>query len=799
MIKPPLLGCPIGWTALARACSNRTDTDLLELLSKRADASGRPLRSIDQLGAFVTSLDEITTLGKMVERIRAKGYHLDAGPGGLSAYERHKERTRLRQAKNSALGRDIGPLPPIEDPERREACSKDLKLSLKTYWPDDFPLDWSENHLILIARAQLAILAGALFAVAMPRGEGKSTTIRAAVQWAINNRYSRFAYLIGATDEKAEESLDIITYDYESNVRLLADFPEICYPLWKLEGIHNRSKGQLQNGQRTRIKFGKKILCLPTIADMPGTGALIKGGGILSSIRGAVHRIGNELVRPDLVCPDDVQTRESAESPPQNATRLRILTSDVLGLAGPGKKISLLGTFTVVARGDMADTILDPDKHPEFRPLRTKMLISFPDRMDIWEEYWDIFRRALKAQQEAGADLEKLLKSKDDLFVPIEATRFYKRHRKEMDQGGKVAWEARKRPDELSALQSAMHLYFRNPEAFFSEYQNDPKDPNSDEEFLKASEIARKTNNYARGEVPLGVEWLTLFIDCHKRALVWMVMGWEWNFTGYIIDYGTFPESPRDRWRMQTFKPTLAMKFPKSGDEGALYQGLKVLGTELLTRKYRREDGAEMQIAKGLIDQGYQKGVVQRVIREQKWLNTMYPSFGKSFAPGSITIAEYRQRPGELLGDNWILRRTKGGRMRNVMFDVGEWKTFGHRRLSTEVGNAGCVTIFGYEPKSGKMPRRRANHDFLAEQLDGAVRTVVMDGIRAVQVWNDRPGTEVHQLDAYTGNCVLGSMCGARVAASHQVPKTATAKARSLAERRAEKRRQNRKVQNESD
>jgi hypothetical protein len=43
---------------------------------------------------------------------------------------------------------------------------------------------------------------------------------------------------------------------------------------------------------------------------------------------------------------------------------LQIINSDVLGLAGAGKKISGFNLCTVISKGDVADQLLDKVKHP---------------------------------------------------------------------------------------------------------------------------------------------------------------------------------------------------------------------------------------------------------------------------------------------------------------------------------------------------------------------------------------------------------------------------------------------------
>ena len=56
---------------------------------------------------------------------------------------------------------------------------------------------------------------------------------------------------------------------------------------------------------------------------------------------------------------------------------------------------------------------------------------------------------------------------------------------------------------------------------------------------LTAEQIAAKLNGYRAGEIPLGCNHLTMFIDVQQKVLFWMLCAWEDNFTGYVVDYGT--------------------------------------------------------------------------------------------------------------------------------------------------------------------------------------------------------------------------------------------------------------------
>lgn len=678
----------------------------------------------------------------------------DPGEAGDSAYDRHRQRMADKSRQRSATGREIGPLPAIVDPARKDACREDLKRYLKTFHPHAFPLAFSEVHEEVIRRVQDAILRGGLFALAMPRGSGKTTIVAAASVWAILYGHCRFVFLIGATEEKADELLESIKLELETNELLLQDFPEVCFPLWQLEGIHNRAKGQTLDGEATRIVFKKRQIILPTVAGSPASSAIIKTGGLLGAVRGArVQRPDGSVVRPDLVILDDPQTRESAESPDQSATRIRIIAADVLGMAGPGKEITAIMPCTVICPGDAADTLLDVEKHPSWRGIRTSLLTTLPDDMELWEKYWEVFCQQLKA----GTGEE----------IPTKATDLYRKHRRDMDAGAHATWPARHRPDELSAIQHAMNLLLRDEQAFWSEYQNQPRDPHADEDFLSAQEIAAKVTPYARGEIPQVCEVLTCGIDVQKHILFYVICGFAYDFTGYVLDYGVWPKQRRATFTARRCSPQLSDIYPNLGPDGALQSGLTELLGDILKKTWTREDGLEMALGKGLIDQGYLPHIVHRAIRQNKWVGRLVPSYGKGFTAQETPISAYKQKQGELLGEEWLLRAPQGS-LRECKLDTNYWKTFVHRRLLQADGDPGALLLFGAE-----APGRKADHGFFSRQLDSEKRTVVVAD-RKADHWEVKPNSENHWFDAlvyaYVAASMLGCKTGGQFAAT--VPRT---------------------------
>jgi hypothetical protein len=157
----------------------------------------------------------------------------------------------------------------------------------------------------------------------------------------------RTAQDIAASAERSRDLLENIMVWLETNPPLSEDFPEVCYPIRCLERITNRQKGQKYHGEPTRIEWTSDKIVLPTIAGSRASGVVVSCSGMKGSdIRGQNQaRADGRVVRPQLVLVDDPQTTESAWSPSQSERREAILAGDVLGMAGPGKKIAGLNRY----------------------------------------------------------------------------------------------------------------------------------------------------------------------------------------------------------------------------------------------------------------------------------------------------------------------------------------------------------------------------------------------------------------------------------------------------------------------
>lgn len=587
----------------------------------------------------------------------------------------------------------------------------------------------SKNHLYLCGKGMIPT--------------HNTSLMETACQWAIFYGHRRFVVLICSDENNALGMLNSIKTEFETNDLLHEDFPEAIYPIRSLDGIALRAKGQLLDGKRTHIEWTGEKIVMPTVPGSEASGALIVVGGITGGLRGIrFKRADGETIRPDLILIDDPQTDQSARSPSQCDTRERILKGAILGMAGPGCKISGLMPCTVIADDDMADRFLDRDKHPEWNGTRTEMLYSFPDNMKLWEEYARMRADSMRAEHGGR-----------------EATEFYRENRGAMDVGSRVAWEERHDPDELSALQHAMNLLFdRGEDAFWAEYQNKPRKPDtSREDDLTPGKVCSRVNRYRQRLVPISCNHVTAFIDVQATLLFHVVVAWEDDFTGYIVDYGSFPDQKRPYFTLADAKVKLSNRVEQATLEGQITEGLKRLTFGLMSQDWTRDDGAGMKIERLLIDAnwGTSTDLIYQFCRESPYSAVLMPSHGKYVGASSMPMREYSTKPGDRLGLNWIIPNVQGKRaVRHVTYDTNYWKSFIHSRFNVPIGDPGGLTIFGDDPDQ---------HAMFADHICSEYRVRTQGRGREVDEFKLRPQRpDNHWLDGLAGTAVAASIQGVK-------------------------------------
>lgn len=651
-------------------------------------------------------------------------------------YERGKGDALRWGLKTSEEIRDIGPPPKIANARRRQRAVRELAFFLKTYFPRAFKHPFSQDHLRMIEVLSRVATEGGLSAFAMPRGQGKTQIVIRTAIWAVVSGRRSYVSVIGATERASRKILKAIKTELTSNALLYADFPRELHGIPQLQGDNRKALKQLCEGRQTHPRVGNDEIIFPTIPGSSSSGAHISSCGITGNVRGQFHTLETgEVLRPDFAILDDPQTHESAGSPIQTNDRLEIVTGDVLGLAGPDVDIACVVPCTVIAANDLADKLLK-DEH--WQSIRTKTIYSFPTNTKLWDEYF-----ALRAEELRTSGTVK------------KATAFYRSRRAEFDAGGSVAWEHRKGKLDISALQSAMHKWHQSPTAFAAEYQNDPIDENASSDAPTFAGVGSKLTRLPRGLVPAWAHWLTVGIDVQLRYLVYVVLASAPGFSCSIVDYGAWPDQSRSYFTRSDAHPTLESESRSSQRSGALWWGLESLTDRLFGRTWQQDNRGVMSITKGLVDAG--DGNVRELIfnfcRQSKFSGLLMPSLGEGIGARSKPMAEFAQRPGERLGQDWIEKPPENYRaVRYVRFDTNSWKTFMADRAKALPGETGTLELFGERPEQHRM---------LFDHLAGESPTQTFGRGRPLWEWTPIPNRENDYLDSLVMAGVAASIVGA--------------------------------------
>lgn len=664
--------------------------------------------------------------------------------GDAGEYDDLRSRAAERSRNASRAGREIGPLPEVQNISRRESTVLDFGRYCEIYRRKTFALRWSADHLRMISKIEEVVLRGGRQAYAMCRGFGKTSMCEAAAEWAHFHGHSPFTALIGATDDAADEMLESIKKEIEDNDLLLADFPEVCYPIRCLEGINHRVGGQILDGRNTNIQWTAGEIVLPTVQGSKASGSCIKVAGIVGRVRGMRRKMPDGTsARPRLVIIDDPQTDASARSPAQCQARENVLSKAIMGLGGPNVEIAAIMPCTVIQPGDMADRMLDRAVHPEWCGERSQLVYSFPTDTEIWRQYGELRKDDLR---------------NGDRLTPT-ANAFYVANRERMDAGCVVAWDEFRKPNELSAIQSAMNLLIDDEDAFWSERQNKPRPIKvGDAKELIAAEVVERLNTKPRWEAPAAATRVTTFVDVQQRLLYYAVCAWAEDFTGWVIDYGSWPDQRKSYYTYRDCNPTIQVATKINSLEGSIFAALCLLGKQIYERRY-----GTLSPGLNLIDGSW--GLSTETVYKYSAMHAplVMTSHGRGIQAGDNPMAVWAKQQGERRGLNWIVPPLKAGReSRHVTYDSNFWKSFVAARLSMPMGERGALTLFGDKP---------AAHRLLADHVTAEYSVRTEGRGREIEEWK----LKAHKPDNHLLDCLAGCAVAASVLGT-QVPDTVAPK-----------------------
>ncbi len=274
------------------------------------------------------------------------------------------------------------------------------------------------------------------------------------------------------------------------------------------------------------------------------------------------------------------------------------------------------------------------------------------------------------------------------------------------------------------------------------------------DDVVTAEEVATKFNGRRVSTVPLACTHLTKFIDVHDRLLYWCTCAWEDDFTGYVIQYGTFPMQDRAWFTLQRSRRTLRQLFPGKGEDGAIQAALEQAVAQSLQAEYPRTGGGVMRISRMLVDMGYKPGIVANA-KHKVGGAAMLLARGTGITAGRKPMSTYRRKPGERHGHHWYMPNVAGtAEFPHVSVDVNYWKSFVHRGLATAAGERGCLSLYGKSDKA---------HELFAAHIAGSETWVETQGQgRTVREWRQRPSApDNHWFDCLVGCAAAASMSGA--------------------------------------
>ncbi len=177
----------------------------------------------------------------------------------------------------------------------------------------------------------------------------------------------------------------------------------------------------------------------------------------------------------------------------------------------------------------------------------------------------------------------------------------------------------------------------------------------------------------------------------------------------------------------------------------------------------------EMTVDRCLIDSGWGQHheLVYRHCRRSPFASMLTPSKGRAVTKTSKPISEWKKQPGQKRGLQWVAMRAPGKeKVRLLIYDTNFWKSYAHSRLSTELGDAGALSLYGTTKTA------RDEHTMFADHCVAEYRTE--DGQWKLPV--SKPDN--HLLDCLTGCCVAADYEGISVTPASRTTKRKRTKGR---------------------
>lgn len=663
----------------------------------------------------------------------------------VASEERRRNLNLTLGRERTATANSIGKIPKCKNPKRRAAAEKSLRGWIETYLSRFFVdpqtgihSPWSNTMTEAMGVAERVVVAGLRSIFIFARGGFKTSLCKAAALFSILRGDQQWVCIVAATDDKAQSILEDLKLILMSNKLLAEDYPEACWPIINLKNQSNRAARQTYKFNRaehpTHIEWSADRIVLADIQGSKCRQGIFTALGLTSSaLLGQAKAAGDGTNRrPTCVLFDDCETKESARSLIQTSERLSLVASG-LQMAGPMTSIAAFYTGTVLVEGCVCDRLADS---PGWDSIRRPSLIKFPlhcDQTSPDVEHGNLW-----------GDYAELLTIKPTEKAREKCNEFYGQHRAKaeclpildqprpcdtcelrptcMDANVIVDWIHRKKKHELSAAQSAMNMYFLEPEVFWCEFQQSPRKKKEEGFRVSPAQIMHRVNGYAISEAPRETEIITCGIDVQKELLYYVICAWQPNFTGAIIEYGTWPDQGGKPFSKQNPPHPAWIDHRGFDGDGVILEGISSLLIHLKNRKFTLVGGsAEPERIKSCFVDGrgtWGPKLAFAGVKRSDWPGAEV-CMGVGNRPQGKKPVEQWDPKKPVDGNKWqkgfnwfkIFKGSRADSHTSIL--VNQWKTFIHRGLSLPIGTPGAITLFGSD-------REAYQHEHFAHHIGGS-------------------------------------------------------------------------------
>ena len=605
-------------------------------------------------------------------------------------------------ARKRAAERDLQiPLP--ENIDRRLECLARPELFLTTYFPETFFQGFTDDRKAMLQSIVDAAVYGGDFALAGPRGEGKTRLAMYGALYLMIANLSPFPIVIGKSQTKAANELKTIKERLQQSELLIADFPEIGIPFKAVGGWSSRGRMQTVNGTHTNIEIAADHLIFPTITvdDLPSSwpaecvpsscGQIMSSLGVDGPIRGTNYRDR----RPTLAILDDIEDKKTSDSDVSIEKNEEIIEKDIGGLGASGRRVSRVMLCTTQNRKCIAYRYTDPSEKPSWKGRRFRKMIKPPDRYDMWQTYMEM---RIERDKENDPDAR-------------EAFRFYLKNRDLMEHGCVISnpysFDTRLAKDGEPIEISSIQAYYNRvadfgEKAVQTEDDNDPPPETGPVgNGLTWDVVASRLSGLARYQTPANTVGITAAIDLGKYRCHWVVCAWWKGAGGCIIDYGVAEVHGTNTG------------IDNEASEPHIYRTLLEFRDQLLEKKYVDGTGTARNVDLCFVDSGTFTNAAYEFERQVRGIFHCSKGIG-NYRPRRESTATVRA------GSNMHAVSLPSQGIWLYELDTSHWKKWVHERFLTPTFDEenmlrrGALSIFS--PDGNKRHTSFAHH-IVAEEL----------------------------------------------------------------------------------